>query len=320
MDKEVVVLIPCYDPNEEIMDNFLEKLSKEFDSIVLIDDGCSKKHERYMKSLAKKYPVIKHDTNLGKGRAIKDGINYILDNYSKAKVIVTADCDGQHSVEDIKKCANKAKEEPNALILGCRDFDDKNVPLKSKLGNKITRNIFYSFLGTKISDTQTGLRAASIDVARILMDISGERYEYETNVLIMARKKNIPIIEEIIETIYISKNETSHFNPIKDSLRIYKLFTKYILVILIAYILEVITFKLIIPITYIPFALLVAKAISTLVIVIFNKYINIYYTIINYLLVTIILLLVNKYYIVLKIGLDIIMFIIYLLLYNNKKR
>ena len=86
MNKDIVVLIPVYDPNEEIMDTFLEKLTKKFENIVFINDGCSEKHDKYMKRLAKKYPVVKHNVNLGKGRGLKNGINYILNNYSKPEI------------------------------------------------------------------------------------------------------------------------------------------------------------------------------------------------------------------------------------------
>ena len=242
MNKDIVVLIPVYDPNEEIMDTFLEKLTKKFENIVFINDGCSEKHDKYMKRLAKKYPVVKHNVNLGKGRGLKNGINYILNNYPDAKVIVTADCDGQHSVKDIKKCGDVAKKNMDSLVLGVRDFSDKNVPTRSKFGNVITRNVLYSFVGQKVSDTQTGLRAMSLDIAKNLIAVSGERYEYETNVLIETKLKNIPIKEVVIETIYINDNETSHFNPVKDSIRVYRLFASYILFTLLAYIIETVIF------------------------------------------------------------------------------
>ena len=162
MNKDVVVLIPVYNPNEKIMQEFLGKLIKKFTNIVFINDGCSKKHDKFMNNLAKSYPVVKHSVNLGKGRGLKNGINYILENFSKAKVIVTADCDGQHSVEDIKKCSDIAKKNMDALVLGVRDFSDNLVPRRSKFGNVITRNVLYSFVGVKVSDTQTGLRAMSL--------------------------------------------------------------------------------------------------------------------------------------------------------------
>lgn len=322
MNKDIVVLIPVYNPNEKIMDTFLKELTKNFENIVFVNDGCSKKHDKYMNNLAKKYPMIKHCKNLGKGRGLKNGINYIINNYPKAKVIVTADCDGQHSVSDIKKCAEVAKKNLDSLILGVRDFSDKLVPRRSKFGNCITRNVLYSFVGPKISDTQTGLRAMSLEIALELMDVSGERYEYETNVLIETKEKNIPVKEVIIETIYINNNETSHFNPIKDSARVYRLFASYIFVVLLSYIIEnFIFFK-----TYninscfytIPLFLLLSKSVSCIIKIIFNNHVNIKYIMLNYLVCAVILSIVKKHIILLKILIDLIMFIASLFLIKFK--
>lgn len=320
MNKDAVVLLPCYDPDEKIMKGFLEELAKEFKNIVLVDDGCSKKHTRFMNNLAKSYPVIKHNVNLGKGRGLKNGINYILNNYPKAKVIVTADCDGQHSVKDIKKCFDASLKYKDALILGCRNFKDDSVPFNSKNGNRITRNVMNHLVGQKISDTQTGLRAMSLDTARKLIEVNGERYEYETNVLIAAKKMEIEIKEVEIETIYINKNETSHFNPVKDSIKIYRLFAPYILVTLFAYILETVffagTYNLFDQFWSITLFLLLCKLLSTLIILLLNKHISFGYTIINFLLVTILATLISKHVLMIKILIDVVMFIIAIFVIN----
>lgn len=322
MNKDVVVLIPVYDPNEKIMQEFLDKLAKSFANIVFINDGCNKKHDKYMNNLAKKYEVIKHNVNLGKGRGLKNGINYILNNYPKAKVIVTADCDGQHSVEDIKKCADVAKKNLDSLILGVRDFSNDLVPTRSKFGNIITRNVLYSFVGAKVSDTQTGLRAMSMDIAKKLIAVAGERYEYETNCLIETKIKNIPIKEVIIETIYINDNETSHFNPVKDSIRVYKLFAPYLLFALFSYIIETIifakTYNICKGIYVIPLFLLLSKIVSSIIKIIFNNHINIKYIIINYLVTSIILILIPSNQVLIKVILDIIMFLLSIFLIKFK--
>lgn len=324
MNKDVVVLIPCYDPNEKIMRVFLNDLSKEFKNIVLVDDGCNKKHNKFLNELAKDYPIIKHNVNLGKGRGLKNGINYILNNYPKAKVLVTADCDGQHSVKDIKRCAQVNLNNMDSIVLGCRDFDSKNVPFKSRYGNKLTRNVLYHFVGEKISDTQTGLRSMSLEVARSLIAVSGERYEYETNVLIEAKKRNIPIKEVIIETIYINDNETSHFNPIKDSIKIYKLFAPFILVTLFAYILETVffleTYDFFDSFLSIVLFLGLCKLLSALIISLFNKNINLIYTIILYILTIGFIWLLPINPVITKIIVDIIFFVGSLFLTNFKTK
>lgn len=324
MNKDVVVLIPVYNPDEKIMDKFLDELTKKFKNIVFVNDGCSKKHKKYMDSLEEKYPVVKHNINLGKGRGLKNGINYILNNYSKCKVIVTADCDGQHSVKDIIHVANVAKEYDDSLILGVRDFSKSQVPFRSRFGNVLTRNVLCSFVGVRVSDTQTGLRGMSLDVARDLVDIPGERYEYETNVLIESKNRNILTKEVIIDTIYIDKNETSHFNPVKDSLRIYKLFTSYLLFSLIAYLVEVLVFAK----TYnvhgalwvMPILLLFCKGLSSIIKIIFNNYVNIKYVLLNYIIVSGVILLISSHYVFAKIIIDIVMFILSLFLIKFKTR
>lgn len=244
MNKDAVILIPCYNPDEKIMSCFIKELGETFQNIVFINDGCSEIYEDYFTKLEKKYPVVKHYKNYGKGRGIKNGLNYILNNYPNCKSIITADCDGQHSVSDIQKCYEASLQNQDALILGTRDFDSENVPFKSRYGNKITRNIFKIFVGINITDTQTGLRAMSKSVAEVMLTINGERYEYETNVLIACKTEDIPIVEVPIETIYIENNRTSHFNPIKDSVMIYKLFIKYILVSLSSSVIDIFLFSL----------------------------------------------------------------------------
>lgn len=244
MNNDAIILIPTFNPDEEIMDSFVEELEKSFTNIIFINDGSSTKHNTYFNKLAKKHHVIKHYKNLGKGRAIKNALNYILNSYPECKAIITVDCDGQHSVSDITKCYKKVLKNEDALILGVRDFNKSNVPFKSRYGNIITRNIFKLFVGLKISDTQTGLRGMSLKVAEKLMDIGGERYEYETNVLIACKTKDIPIIEVPIKTIYIENNKTSHFNPLKDSILIYKLFIKYIFASLSSFVVDILLFSL----------------------------------------------------------------------------
>lgn len=277
MNKDAVILIPCYNPDETIMDAFIKELGSVFENIVFVNDGCSEEHEPYFKKLEKKYPVIKHYKNYGKGRGIKNGLNYILNYYPDCKAIITADCDGQHSIKDIKKVYKATLKNQNSLILGTRNFNDEKVPFKSRYGNKITRNIFKIFVGLTITDTQTGLRGMSKNVAKSMLTISGERYEYETNVLIACKTEEIPIVEVPIETIYIEENRTSHFNPVKDSILIYKLFIKYIIVALSSFFIDILLFSLFliafnkIGVTYpIIVSTIIARILSSL----YNYFIN----------------------------------------------
>ena len=244
-NKDVVVVIPTLNPNEKIMSEFMDKLVKSFKNIVVVNDGSRDSYEGYFKKFEKDgIVVLKHHINYGKGRALKTTLNYILNEYKDIKAIITADSDGQHSPEDIEKVANVTKKHPDAYVLGSRNFKQDNVPFKSRYGNIITRNVFKIFVGLNITDTQTGLRGMSPEVAKKFLATSGERFEYETNTLIECKEKDIPIVEETIKTIYIDNNSESHFNPFKDSARIYKLFIKYIFSAVSSFALDILLFAL----------------------------------------------------------------------------
>ena len=182
--KNIFIVVPTLDPEEDIMGKFIKELHKEFENILVVNDGSNESHDKFFNSLEKTgIKVIKHYKNFGKGRGLKNSFNYLLNEYPEIEGVITCDCDGQHSVKDIKKCAKALLKNPDKLILGVRNFDGDNVPPKSKFGNKITRNIFKIFIGLEISDTQTGLRGLSKSLMEKFMDLSGERYEYENKLL-----------------------------------------------------------------------------------------------------------------------------------------
>ena len=273
--EDIVILIPAYKPDKEIMLEFLEKLKNKFKNIVIVNDGSGEEFNDFFKNLENKnIPVLYHETNKGKGRAIKTGFEYILKNYSNYIGTITADCDGQHTVEDIEKCAVKLKECPNDLVVGCRDFNDSNVPARSKFGNKLTRNIFKIFIGINITDTQSGLRGFSPKLMEIFLKTEGERYEYETNMLIDCKNFDINISEVTIETVYLNNNEGSHFNPIKDSLKIYKLFFKYIIAAISSFVLDIVLFTIFVNIIPLEQKIIIATVIARIISSTYNFIVN----------------------------------------------
>lgn len=222
---EVIVLIPAYNPTIELK-KLVKKLKKDNFPIVIINDGSDKEYYDMFNDLSSENTVISYEENRGKGFAIKTGLKYILDKFPDYLGVITVDGYGQHSINDIIHLSSKIYEEEHSLIIGSRNFTG-NIPLKIKFGNTITKKIFQIASGIKINDTQTGLRAFGMELVPFLLTISGDRYEYETNVLLECIKNNIIINEVNIETIYMDNNDTSHFRPIQDSLRIYSCLLKY---------------------------------------------------------------------------------------------
>ena len=242
---EIPVVIPAYEPDEKMID-LLERLKEAgIRHIVVVDDGSGSAYgELFEKAGNLGCLVLHHAINLGKGRALKTAFNECLLRFPDAPGCICADSDGQHTTEDILACMCKLSKHQEALILGCRNFDASDVPGRSSFGNKCTRQVFRYLLGISVSDTQTGLRAIPASFMKILMEVKGERFEYETNMLIETKNRNIPIVEVPVETVYIEDNRTSHFNPVKDSLRIYMVFGKFLFSSLSSSVLDLLLFHM----------------------------------------------------------------------------
>lgn len=269
--KKIALVIPSLEPDEKLI-RLLHSLEGKIDcqDVIVVNDGssaCCDEIFRQAESMGCK--VLKHAVNLGKGRALKTAFNAVLqeDQYEGA---VIADSDGQHSADDIVKCMKAMEESPDTLILGSRDFSKENVPRKSRMGNVLTRNIMKVLCGINITDTQTGLRGIPRSFMKKLLCVNGERYEFETNMLLAAKEQGVHIQEIPIETIYIDENKTSHFNPVKDSIRVYAMFGKFLFSSLSSSLIDIVCFSVMVwllakkcPETYIVISTIVSRGISS---------------------------------------------------------
>ena len=217
----IVYLIPAYKPDDSMLP-FIKELMQHTADIVVVNDGSGSVFDHIFASLENDgVKVVSYPENHGKGYALRTGFKYIFDSYTDVSGIVTADCDGQHTVKDIMRISAALEEHPDRLIVGGRALKE-NVPLRSRIGNSAMRNIYRLATGYKLRDTQTGLRGIPSRLFDKLLSLKGDRYEYEMNMLLFLRKWQTPPLEIRIETIYINNNEGSHFNPLKDSWRIMK--------------------------------------------------------------------------------------------------
>ncbi len=228
---KVTIVLPSLNPDEKL-NMVVEGLLKEgFKDIVIVNDGSDEAHMEPFRQAAvhKEVTLLNHEVNKGKGRALKTAFSYIIENRKDTMGVVTVDGDNQHTSHDIKACAEKMLNNAGKVVLGCRDFSGKDVPFKSKFGNISTSLVFRLFCGIKISDTQTGLRAIPYEYLSLMCETQGERFEYETEMLFAFKKNNIEFLEQKIETVYIEDNASTHFNPIKDSIKIYRIIFKFVL-------------------------------------------------------------------------------------------
>ncbi|MDD6102152.1 MAG: glycosyltransferase family 2 protein [Clostridiales bacterium] len=223
-----VVILPSYNPDQKMVDTVNGLIENGFKDIVVVDDGSREDCKKFFREVEKSEHVtlLTHEVNKGKGRAMKTAFSYVYNNKKGISGVVTADGDGQHLPKDVAACVKRMEKASDRIVFGVRNFSDESVPSRSKLGNTLTKFIFRVLLGIKISDTQTGLRAIPFKYLPLMAEIEGERYEYETNQIIEIKRNRIKISEVVIDTVYIDENESSHFHPLKDSARIYKIIFK----------------------------------------------------------------------------------------------
>lgn len=277
--RQFAIIIPAYKPDQKCLDTVSKIIDAGFQQIFIVDDGSGKEFAPIFETLGghKEVTLLKHAANQGKGRALKTAFHYILNKNLPYDAVITADADGQHLVSDMVKLTRELIQSPDHVVLGARDFSHQHIPFRSRFGNRFTRLLFRMSTGTVLTDTQTGLRGIPVRYLAQLLKVIGERFEYEMNVLASLRANNINVTEVTIETVYIDDNKSSHFNPLRDSYHIYKVFILYglsggasLALDLGLYWLFIQLLKDPAPVLFIIMATIAARTLSSL----FNYYIN----------------------------------------------
>lgn len=248
------ILIPALNPDGKLLQllkDILAAGSFPAEQIVLVDDGTDVTHQAIFEEatlLNAAIVVLHHPENLGKGAALKTGFQYFIDHLPAVTGIATLDSDGQHTVTDLQKCVALFAQQPAALVIGARTFS-QDIPLRSRFGNVLTNRLVRGLTGLKITDTQTGLRVIPITYARQLVNFSGDRFQFEFDMLLRAKEFHVAIVEQPIATIYLDDNASSHFRVIRDSISIYARFLKFAASGIISFLIDIILFTLIVKLT-----------------------------------------------------------------------
>ncbi len=276
---KIAIIIPAYEPDERLISLIDDLTQKDMGRIYIVNDGSDVKYDVIFDAIKEKVEknggaILRHEVNKGKGRALKTAFEYILSNVENVQAVVTADSDGQHTGECIQRVIDTSLENENSLVLGIRKFEDEEIPWKSKFGNIITEKVFKYITGAHITDTQTGLRAIPRWYLPELLNIKGERFEFEMRMLIDAVDR-VNIIEIPIQTIYESKdNHQTHFDPLIDSIKIYRIlgerFIKYMFSSVSSCLLDLLSFSFLCyffkqedPLLYVAYSTVIARIISS---------------------------------------------------------
>ena len=215
------VIIPAYEPDAELI-KIAEKLASYDFTVIVVDDGSGEKYENIFSQTALYAKIITHEVNRGKGAALKTGMRYIKDNLPECKHFITCDADGQHRVEDVLRVAEKLSSGSRFVLTVRERQKGTHVPFRSKFGNSLSRFVYALLTNRYLSDNQSGLRGFTTEYIDWMLNVERDKYDYEMNVLYYAAKMGLKITTLPIEAIYIGNNESSHFSPVADTIRIYR--------------------------------------------------------------------------------------------------
>lgn len=222
-DTGCAVVIPALDPSPRLTAIVQELLAQGVPRIIVVNDGSGRSFEGLFLAIGgvERCTLLVHDTNLGKGRALKTAFGYFLEHFPSLDGVVTADADGQHAIDDIVAVCTRVSGGDGSLVLGMRSFSGKDVPARNHFGNALTSRVFRLLYGSWLEDTQTGLRGIPAGELPWIADLPGDRYEYEMNMLIGAKQRGLAISSVPIRTLYPDGNAGSHYGVLRDSGRIF---------------------------------------------------------------------------------------------------
>lgn len=266
----MIVLIPAVEPGDRLLP-LVEGLKRHgVADILVVDDGSGPAFEATFTAVAAAGArILTLSHNRGKGAALKAGFADLASRGGR-DVVVCADSDGQHAVTDIVAVGQEAQRR-QVTVLGVRRFGS-GVPLRSRVGNAMTHHALRLAGGGRVSDTQTGLRAYPAEMLDWLGQVPGDRYEYETRLLLEADRAGLPLHEVEIQTIYHDGNTGSHFRPVVDSVRVYAPLALFGLVSLASFVLDAVALLAIYRLTgALLVSVVMARAISASVNFLLNR-------------------------------------------------
>ncbi|WP_455390246.1 glycosyltransferase [Lactiplantibacillus pentosus] len=250
--EQINVIIPALNPDKKLIAlirDFIDapELMQKIRAFIIVDDGSDSDHQPIFTQLEQlplnNLTILHHTHNRGKGAALKTGFQYVEAHLPTVSGVATMDSDGQHTVAALASCVATFSRQPQQLVIGVRHFTNA-VPFRSQFGNLLTSGLVRLLTHQNISDTQTGLRVIPIRYIPALIRFPGDRFEYEFDMLLQAKKYQIKVIEQPIPTIYLDGNSSSHFRVIRDSIAIYARFFKFAASGLISFVVDISLFYL----------------------------------------------------------------------------
>ncbi|MFJ5767713.1 glycosyltransferase family 2 protein [Lysinibacillus sp. NPDC093210] len=214
--KKIAAIIPTFNPQHSFITFVHQLLATSVTQVVIVNDGSDKKYENIFEELKKidRCKVLQHEQNIGKGGALKTAFSYIRFKREGFQGVLTVGAHGQHTLEDIKLVLTMTKVFSEGIVLGIRNFHSSDSTFFSYWGNRATSLLFELLFHKKLMDTQTGLRYIEVKELPWLIEVEGDRFEYDTNMLVAALKRKCPIFEVEIGQLRIKKNSIIQYDEL----------------------------------------------------------------------------------------------------------
>jgi glycosyltransferase involved in cell wall biosynthesis len=217
--EDTAAVIPAYNEEKHLAD-VVRRTRRELDHVLVIDDGST--DDTAGQARVAGAELLVHAQNRGKGESIKAGLRYWLERDFTQVVIL--DADGQHRPEEIERMLRAAEADGAPLVIGNRMEDVSSMPMVRRIVNRYMSGKISRVCGQQIPDTQCGFRMLHRDLIPTVLT-GTNRFDYETEMLILASRKGFRIASVPITTVY--SDEVSSIHPVRDTLRFFKLMRRY---------------------------------------------------------------------------------------------
>ncbi|RUL47804.1 glycosyltransferase family 2 protein [Lysinibacillus antri] len=222
--EKIAIVMPTLNPLPSLIDYVDNLTNLGIERIIIINDGSDEKYKPIFDKLRNNNQcvIIDHPKNKGKGSALKTGFLYTLKNLSNVRFVLTVGAHGQHKISDVAQIVNHAKLFSDGIILGVRNFNSEEVPFTSSIGNRAASILFNLLFHKRLLDTQTGLRCIPRKDLAWLLKVPGESFSYDTNMLVEAIKRKVPIYEIPIGHMKIKKNTIMFYDEVLNTHKLFK--------------------------------------------------------------------------------------------------
>jgi len=213
---ELLIAIPCYQ-GERTVGEVVRGARASGLPVVVVDDGSADRSSQVAEEAGAL--VLRHPANQGKGAALQTAFGYAT--RAGFRALLSMDADGQHDPGEIERLVAAHRETPRAVVVGVRSFAPEDMPRRSRIGNTISTWWISKFAGRAFADTQSGFRV----YPRALFaaaPLRSTRFETETELLLVAAKMGLPLVEVPITTLY-GPDRVTHFHGLRDTLRVIRL-------------------------------------------------------------------------------------------------